>query len=264
MKSRDARFQRFLDSLPDTPEHPCAYYPERQSRLRAFLCQEALPPDLVDRLINSGFRRAGDFYYTTRCPGCSACLSYRVPVSSFQPSRSQKRILRNNADVQTRVVTPQPTTEKERLYLRYQYKQHFLKPVPGKREKDFDPESTLETMMHQMYTATGNSVEFEFRVQQRLVTFGVLDMGENTLSAVYSVYDLEMAQRSLGTYFILAALEWARDHGVISVNLGYYLPGHPKMDYKKQFRPAQILDPATAEWESADHFLEKWCAQEGL
>ncbi len=213
----------------------------------------------MDVLINHGFRRSGDFHYCTACPGCSSCLSYRVPVRTFRPSRSLKRVIRRNADLERTVVSsPLPTAEKENLYLQYQYRQHFLRPIPGKEEPAFDRNRALETMVQQMYTGCGNSVEIEFRKEGDLLGFVVFDVGRSTLSAVYSVYDLEEARRSLGTFIVLHILEWARENGFLWVNLGYYIPGHSKMEYKRRFGPAEILDPDTGAWQAADRFMASW------
>ena len=249
-------FHLFLRSLPDTPDHECSHYLGRQARLKAFLYKEGLPPDYLDVLINQGFRRSGDFHYRTACLACTDCLSYRVPLRTYRPSRSQRKVLNRNADLERKVFPlPRPTGEKEKLYLRYQYRQHFLKPVPGKEEERFDREHNLEIMHQQMYTGCGNAVEFEFREQGTLRGFAVFDLARSTLSAVYSVYDPDPPRRSLGTHIILSALDWARGNGFSWMNLGYYIPGHPKMEYKRQFRPAEILDPSTGAWEPADLFL---------
>jgi len=173
-------------------------------------------------------------------------------------------VIRRNADLDRTVLSPpRPSEEKESLYLRYQYKQHFLRPVPGKEETRFEPEHALEIMHQQMYTGSGHSVEFEFRRQGELSGFAVFDAGRSTLSAVYSVYDPDLTRRSQGTFVILSAMEWARQQGLLWVNLGYYLPGHPKMEYKRRFGPAEILDPASGDWMAADRFMASWRESRG-
>jgi arginine-tRNA-protein transferase len=168
-------------------------------------------------------------------------------------------VIRRNADIERTVIgPPRPSEEKENLYLRYQYRQHFLRPVPGKEETRFEPEHARETMHQQMFTGCGSSVEFEFRRQGDLAGFAVFDAGRSTLSAVYSVYDPDLNRRSPGTFAILSAMDWARQHGFLWVNLGYYLPGHPKMAYKIRFGPAEILDPGSGEWKAADRFMDAW------
>jgi len=256
MQAAGETFERFLRRLPLTPEHPCAYFPGRRARLRAFLFEHRFPPAYMEVLIQQGFRRSGTFHYRSDCPGCTSCLSYRVPARAFRPSRSQKRVLRRNTDLERSVHPPAlPTEEKKLLYLEYQYRQHFLRPVPGKEEAAFDPTRAVETMLQQMYVGSANSLEMELRRQGRLIAFTVFDVGTTTLSAVYSVYEPNEPRRSLGTCIVLALLDWALENGFPWVNLGYYLPGHPKMDYKRRFVPAEILDPATGVWREADRVM---------
>jgi arginine-tRNA-protein transferase len=59
---------------------------------------------------------------------------------------------------------------------------------------------------------------------------------------VYTFYAPEEAARSLGTYAILTQVEHARTLGLDHLYLGFWLDGHPKMDYKKNFRPLERLD----------------------
>ena len=62
------------------------------------------------------------------------------------------------------------------------------------------------------------------------------------LSAVYTFYDPDEADRGLGTLAILRQLEWARRERRRHVYLGYWIEGHPKMDYKRRFRPLEAFD----------------------
>jgi arginine-tRNA-protein transferase len=63
------------------------------------------------------------------------------------------------------------------------------------------------------------------------------------LSMVYSFFDPDRAERSLGTYMILEHIERARKLGKPYVYLGYWVDGSPKMDYKARFRPQERLSP---------------------
>jgi arginine-tRNA-protein transferase len=60
---------------------------------------------------------------------------------------------------------------------------------------------------------------------------------------VYSFYDPEMADRSLGTFMILDHIERARRMGLPYLYLGYWVEGSKKMDYKARFRPQERLMP---------------------
>jgi len=58
---------------------------------------------------------------------------------------------------------------------------------------------------------------------------------------VYTFYDPAETARGLGTFAILAQLEWAAREGLPHLYLGYWIAEHPKMDYKRRFRPLEIL-----------------------
>jgi arginine-tRNA-protein transferase len=60
------------------------------------------------------------------------------------------------------------------------------------------------------------------------------------LSAVYTCFDPEQTARSLGTYAILQQIALARATGLPWLYLGFWIDGHPKMDYKRRFKPLQI------------------------
>jgi arginine-tRNA-protein transferase len=61
------------------------------------------------------------------------------------------------------------------------------------------------------------------------------------LSMVYSFFDPEHEQRSLGTLMILDHIARARRMGLPYVYLGYWVRGSRKMDYKSRFLPQERL-----------------------
>ncbi len=239
-----------LETVPLSPVLTCSYFHDRPSRYREFQLDGDPSPELFDRLLELGYRRCGNIYYQTRCPGCSACKGYRVPVAGFRPTRSQRRVLKRNTDVELRIVEPRLEPEKEQLYLRYQLEQHHLRDL--KREPDkastFKPQQLIETMVLQMYTNPPLTRELQLCMDDQLIGFGTLDIGRTSISAVYFVFDPKHGERSLGTLAILRGLQWAKQNGYGIYYLGYYIANHPKMAYKCHFGPAEIFDAATTIW----------------
>jgi arginine-tRNA-protein transferase len=84
----------------------------------------------------------------------------------------------------------------------------------------------------------------EFRLGGELVAVAVTDVVQGALSAVYTFYAPELAARSLGTYAILSQLQRARLEARQHLYLGFWLEGHPRMDYKRHYRPLEYLDGA--------------------
>jgi arginine-tRNA-protein transferase len=238
--------------LPVADPTPCSYYLDRDSRYRQFRLADAPPAAFFEELLALGYRRCGDIYYQTCCDGCHQCHGYRLPVAEFRPSRNQQRVLRQNADLTFAMVDPEPTLAKERLYLAYQHAQHYTRdqqrPVPGVRPSRFHPDELLLTMHFQMYTNPPATRELQLWLGDQLVGFGIVDLAQDSASAVYFAFDPAHGARSLGTLAILRALAWAREQRLRYYYLGLYLPGHPKMTYKQRFRPAEVRSPADGIW----------------
>ena len=248
MYVQELQFQSIIDSVPLSGGSICSYFQDKISRTKAFIYPEKLNPLFVECLLREGFRRCGDLYYQTNCPSCNLCMSYRLPLERFSLTKSQKRVLQRNQDLTVTFSRPNITDEKKTMYLEYQYAQHFLKPSDNTKERFFNPEQTLYIMYEQMYRNTHNSIEMELRLQHKLMGFIILDIAERSVSAVYSVYDPYEKRRSSGTAIILKSIEWAQKNNFQYYYLGYYIPGHKKMDYKARFKPAQIRDQKTGAW----------------
>jgi leucyl-tRNA---protein transferase len=74
-----------------------------------------------------------------------------------------------------------------------------------------------------------------------LVGAVLCDRLSDGLSLVYSFYDPEMHDRSLGTYIILDHIAHAKALRLPYVYLGYWIEGSRKMAYKARFLPQERL-----------------------
>lgn len=213
--------------------HPCVYFPERTMRA---VVVGAAPEDqsaVYSVLAPSGFRRSGSVYYVPRCEGCSACVSLRVRVDEFAPSRRFRRVLRRNGDLATKAVAPDDEPiEHFALYQRYIRERH-----PG---GSMDPPSPADYM--QLAHPVGvETVALDIRQGGRLVASAVTDVLDHGLAAVYTYFDPAMADRSLGSFAILEQIEECRRRGLPYLYLGYWIEELDKMRYKADFRPAEVL-----------------------
>ena len=73
---------------------------------------------LNDSLSQQGFRRSQNVLYRPSCADCAACLSARIDVSRFKPSKSQRRTLRRNLGLKRSVSSPWATEEQYDLFRR--------------------------------------------------------------------------------------------------------------------------------------------------
>jgi arginine-tRNA-protein transferase len=79
-----------------------------------------------------------------------------------------------------------------------------------------------------------------------LVAVSLVDILDDGLSMVYSFYDPDRAQQSVGTYMILDHVRIAQEMNLPYVYLGYWVPGSQKMQYKASFSPLEIF--SGGEW----------------
>jgi arginine-tRNA-protein transferase len=74
-----------------------------------------------------------------------------------------------------------------------------------------------------------------------LLAVALSDRLSDGISMVYSFYDVEAGDRSLGTYMILEHIEYTRRLRLPYLYLGYWIEGSRKMAYKSRFRPQEAL-----------------------
>lgn len=188
---------------------------------------------LHERLSRAGFRRSHNIAYAPVCPGCQACVPIRVVSEDFTPDRTQRRILRANADLTISEMPARATAEQFTLFQRYQKTRHADGDMAAMGYYDY------RAMIEDTPISTGI---LEFRdARDRLLGACLTDWLADGLSAVYSFFDTDEDKRSLGTFAVLWLIGRARSLGLPYVYLGYWVPESRKMAYKARFRPSEIL-----------------------
>ncbi len=224
------------------PEHACGYLPARRAR-NVYYDPRARPDSrLHARLSAEGFRRSGPYLYRPHCAGCRACVPTRIPVADFRPNRSQRRTWRRNLDLSVHVCPALFREEHYRLYSAYTAVRH---PGGGMDQ------SSREQYRFFVRSHWSSTSLWEFRHANDLLAVAVVDEMDDALSAMYTFFQPEQAHRGLGIYAILYQIEEARRRDLRWLYLGYWIADHPKMGYKTDFRPIQLLTPAG--WRRLDH-----------
>ena len=232
-------------SLPLAPQfyvtapQPCPYLPDRMERKLFTALQGDNATELNDALSKQGFRRSQNVLYRPSCAECSACMSARIDVKRFTPTRSQKRVQRRAAYLGRRATSPWATEDQFDLFREYLDDRHA---DGGMADMDMFEFAAMveETPIR--------SRLFEYSDGRRLKAVCLTDILDDGLSMVYSFFDPEARKLSLGTYVILDHIRVARKLGLPYVYLGYWVPGSPKMDYKSKFSGVEVY--RAGKWEA--------------
>ncbi len=200
---------------------------------------------LNNTLSKQGFRRSQNVLYRPSCGDCSACLSARIRVADFVPSKSQRRVERRNADLTRRARAPWATEDQYELFRAYLDDRHA---DGGMADMDvFEFAAMIEETPIKSRVVEYNAQPEGNAPRGALTAVCLTDVLEDGLSMVYSFYAPERRATSLGTYVILDHVRLAREAGLPFVYLGYWVPGSPKMDYKARFSAVEIY--RNGEWQ---------------
>ena len=226
-----------------TSPAPCPYLQGREERKVFTHLVGKRATALNDTLTQSGFRRSQTIAYRPACEDCRACVSVRVKVDDFQPSRNMRRILDVNADLIGHATQPEPSSEQYSLFRAYLDTRHSDGGMADMSVLDYSmmiEDSHVETRVVE-YRPRGIDTFLNGRGDGPLMAVCLTDILSDGLSMVYSYYDMAQADRSLGTFMILEHIERARRMGLPHVYLGYWVDGSRKMAYKARFLPQERL-----------------------
>ncbi len=218
---------------------PCSYLESRFWRLAILQHRD------LDTLLALGSQRFGTTFCVTACHGCQACLPARIPVDSFQPSRSQRRTWRRNHDLRVDYGPVHYTPEKFQLMSRF-----LTRRFPTRLEHLVTHEQRAAFYNSWLLYDGGGTLEFRYRMGGQLVGVGTMDHSSQNAYSHYFYYDPDLARRRLGIFSFLFELEWCRQHRLDHLYIGFYNEFSRAMRYKKELRPMQLLSPRQG-WQPA-------------
>jgi len=215
-----------------TSPYPCSYLPDRQAR-----SQVATPAYLIDspvysELVKAGFRRGGLYTYRPYCDQCRECVPVRLAVADFKPTRAQRRAGKQHQHLETTFRDLAFSNEHYELYRRYQASRH----AGGSMDQD-----SREQFAHFLLQSNVATSLVEFREGETLRMVSVIDRLADGLSSVYTFYDPDVAHASFGTWNVLWQARLCASLGLPYLYLGYWIAQSPKMAYKSNFQPLEML-----------------------
>lgn len=203
----------------------------------------------ADERLAEGHRRTGEFVYKTNCPTCKACQPVRIDCEQYLFSRNQKRVLRRNENGLQMKIGPL-VADQQRVAL---FNKHRRTRGLAKRDHDIDTEEYIWGFVRSCF----DSFELTYWLEDQLVCLAVCDRGRSSMSAVYTFFDPDLTQESLGTYSILKQIEFCRERDLKFLYLGYFVENSPHMVYKKRFLPQERL--IDGEWVRIDRSTKTEC-----
>ena len=227
-------FPQFFITAPS----PCPYLPGRQERKVFTHLVGQDTRHLNSQLSQGGFRRSQNIAYRPACDHCHACSSVRVPVKTFDWSKSFRRVVKRNRDVEATVIKARATSEHYSMFRGYIDTRHSDGGMANMSVLDF-------AAMVDDTTADSRLVEYRFGPAHgqagELICAVLMDLLDDGISLIYSFYEPSYNYRSLGTLVVLDAILRAERLGLPYVYLGYFVRGSNKMEYKGRFMPQERL-----------------------
>ncbi len=201
--------------------------------------------ELNDLLTQGGFRRSQNIAYRPACETCRACVSVRILAGEFKPTRSMRRVVQRNEDLIGVVHDAEPSTEQYSLFRSYLDARHRRGGMSDMTVLDYAmmvEDTHVDTKVVE-YRRRGPDTFFTGKGEGELIAVALTDRMSDGLSMVYSFYNPDLEDRSLGSFMILDHIARARAAGLPHVYLGYWVNGSRKMNYKVRFLPQEHLGP---------------------
>ena len=216
-----------------TPPHDCSYLSQKSARMVFLDPAHRIDVVTISELSRMGFRRSGDFVYRPECHLCRQCLSCRVPVQDFQMNSAQKKAWKRNQDLTVKITPTHAATDAHyALYEQYIFERHA--------DGDMFPPSQEQFEKFLVQSCT-ESFFLELWLDDEMIAVSTCDPLDDGISAVYTFFKPTENRRSLGVFAILKQIEYAQQHGLPYVYLGYWVPHSEKMNYKCQYTPFELL-----------------------
>lgn len=207
---------------------------------------DAVTPDQLDHLLANGWRHFGTKFFRYNLniyrDEIVRVMPLRIDLTKFELSRSQRRVVKTNSDLDLEIGPAVVTSEVHTLFDRH--------------KKRFDhgvPDSVYDFISHQPNKIPCETQQIAVRDKtKKLLAVSYFDVGGSSTSAIYGCFEPDEHRRSLGIFTMLQVIEYSR-----SLDKRYYYHGYaydaPSFyDYKKRFSAIEEFDWRRAEWLRSD------------
>jgi arginine-tRNA-protein transferase len=189
----------------------------------------------LDLLLSDGWRRFGTRFQRYNLnlyeDQIVRVVPLRIRLADFRFSKSQRRVLRRNADLDFTLTPAVVGAEVRKLF--HAHKHRFKTDAPDSIYTFLSTEPDVPCPTTELTVRDGDG---------RLLAASFIDTGDISVSSIYGIFDPVEARRGLGILTMLKEIEWALENGK-----KYYYPGYAYdidsfYDYKKRFSALERFD----------------------
>lgn len=194
-----------------------------------------IAPERLDSLLAKGWRHFGEHFYRYNLGwyqnDIRAVIPVRIRLADFSFSKSQRRILNKNRDLQTVIRPIEITPDTVEMFERHRWR--FADHIP----------LTIYTFLSvEPAVIPCEALEIAVYEREKLLAKSFLDVGTNSVSSIYGIFEPEEISRSLGILTMLLEIDYALKNSKKFYYHGYIYEGNSFYDYKKRFRNLEKFD----------------------
>lgn len=225
----------FLDNVIDE-RHPMA----------------VLEPSLFDAFLADGWRLLSNSLVRHNFSVCRGeicrTIPLRIRLDEFQPSKSQRQLLRRNAGLVSK-----------RGPIRFSQQKFKLFDLHVQRLHERQPASLASFLNQHSSQLPVQGQEWRVYFEKNLMACSFFHLGAETVSGTYCIFDPAYGQFSLGTYTMLLELLLAKELGKKYYYHGYTYNVPSQFDYKLNFNALESMDWTTGEWRAQERLpVRRW------
>ncbi len=199
-----------------------------------FYAAQVSPPQL-DQFLADGWRHFGEHFFRYNIGfhenELRRVLPLRIRLKDFTLSKSQRRILKKNQDLQIVIRPIEIMPDKEILFETHK-----------KRFKHSIPDSIYDFLSFAPADVPCRALEVCVYQKETLLAASFFDVGGAAVSAIYAMFNPQEFSRSLGIFTMLLTIDYALKNDKIFYYPGYAYEENSFYDYKKRFSALEIFD----------------------
>lgn len=196
---------------------------------------ESVTPEKMDELWSTGWRHFGTHFFRYNIGFLHLeirdVIPLRIRLSDFSFSKSQRRIVRMNEDLQVAIRPIEIDDAAEALF--HRHKQRFDHGIP---------DSIYNFLSSDPARVPCEAKEIRISENGRLLAVSYFDIGEQATSGLYAMFEPSEAKRGLGIFTMLREIEYSIESGKEFYYQGYCYEGESFYDYKKRFCATEAYD----------------------